>query len=256
MSSSPVARARQDSVLRSAGSVTPIVALDVSDGAAARAVVNVLGDRCRFYKVGLELFTAEGTATVRWLRETGNEVFLDLKLHDIPNTVRGAARSAARIGASLLTVHASGGADMVRAAVEGAGEGSAASGVICGILGVTVLTSMDGAAVDAAWGRSGADVGSEVLRLAGLVQQGGGAGIVCSGHEARAVGQRFGSALGMLIPGIRLPGGEAHDQRRVMTPRDAAEAGARWIILGRSVTSAPDPAVAMDHVRAELARIG
>ena len=236
--------------------VTPIVALDVSDGAAARAIVTRLGDRCRFYKVGLELFTAEGTGTVRWLREAGNEVFLDLKLHDIPNTVRGAARSAARLGASLLTVHASGGADMVRAAVEGAGEGVEGAGPRCAILGVTVLTSMDGLAVDSAWGRQGSDVSTEVLRLAGLVREGGGAGIVCSGHEAGAVRSRFGDDLRTLVPGIRLGGGDAHDQRRVMTPSGAADAGATWIILGRAVTGAPDPAAAMDRVREELARSG
>lgn len=231
----------------------PIVALDVPDRIGAEAVVHRLGDACRFYKVGLELFSAEGPAIVAWLRGLGKEVFVDLKLHDIPNTVRGAARSVARHGASLLTVHASGGREMIAAAVEGAREGRPDGG--CGILGVTILTSMDAAGVESAWGRTGVAVQDEVVRLAGLVESGQGAGIVCSGHEAAAVRGVFGDRLGLLIPGIRLPGGDAHDQRRVMTPAAAAEAGARWLILGRAVTGAADPVAAMAEVERSLAGI-
>ena len=233
--------------------VIPIVALDVPDRAGAEAVVHRLGTTCRFYKVGLELFSAEGPSIVSWLRELGKEVFVDLKLHDIPNTVRGAARSVARHGASLLTVHASGGRDMIAAAVEGAREGRPDGG--CGILGVTILTSMDAAGVESAWGRTGVTVQDEVVRLAGLVADGQGAGIVCSGHEAAAVRDAFGEQLGLLIPGIRLPGGETHDQRRVMTPAAAAAAGARWLILGRAVTGADDPVRAMEEVQRSLAAI-
>ena len=232
--------------------VTPIVALDVPDRRAAQAIVTRLGAACGYYKVGLELFAAEGPEIVSWLRDAGKLVFVDLKLHDIPNTVRGAARSVARHGASLLTVHASGGSEMIRAAVAGAQEGAAASGG-CGVLGVTILTSMDSAGIGEAWGREEVDVTGEVLRLAGLVATGGGAGIVCSGHEAATVRSTFGGALDLLVPGIRLPGGEAHDQRRVMTPPAAAAAGARWLILGRAVTAAEDPVEAMASVRASLA---
>lgn len=234
---------------------TPIVALDYPDRASAMALVDVLGDACDFYKVGLELFTAEGPAIVTALRERGKRVFVDLKLHDIPNTVRSAARSVARHGATLLTVHASGGAAMVQAAVEGAREGSAAAGFApgCGILGVTILTSLDGAAVGEAWGRDPVDVTAEAVRLAGFVATAGGAGIVCSGHEAAAVRAAYGDRLGALVPGIRLAGGATHDQARVMTPSAAAEAGARWLILGRAVTAAADPAAAMAAVRADLA---
>jgi orotidine-5'-phosphate decarboxylase len=242
-----------------APNVIPIVALDVADRRAAQVVVSRLGDACGFYKVGLELFAAEGPEIVHWLRDAGKLVFVDLKLHDIPNTVRGAARSVARHGASLLTVHASGGSAMVRAAVEGA-PGAAAAAVGgsaprggCGILGVTILTSMDAAGISEAWGREPANVTTEVVRLAGLVHGGGGAGIVCSGHEAAAVQAAFGTGLGLLVPGIRLPGGDAHDQRRVMTPRAAADAGARWLILGRAVTGAADPVAAMATVTASLA---
>lgn len=238
------------------GPVTPIVALDVPDRAAAEELVRILGAQCDFYKVGLELFAAEGPAIVRWLRESGKRVFVDLKLHDIPNTVRGAARSVARHGASLLTVHASGGREMIAAAVQGASEGSAEGGhPLCGILGVTVLTSMDADALGAAWGRTGVIVETEVRRLAGDVRAAGGAGIVCSGHEAAPVHAQHGDALGLLIPGIRLSGGATHDQRRVMTPAAAAAAGARWLILGRAVTEAPDPASAMAGVWDSLAAI-
>ena len=231
----------------------PIVALDVPDRAGAEAVVQQLGTACGFSKVGLELFSAELPSIVSWLRGLGKEVFVDLKLHDIPHTVRGAARSVARHGASLLTVHASGGRDMIAAAVEGAREGRPDGG--CGILGVTILTSMDAAGVESAWGRTGVTVQDEVVRLAGLVADGQGAGIVCSGHEAAAVRGAFGEQLGLLIPGIRLPGGETHDQRRVMTPAAAAAAGARWLILGRAVTGADDPVRAMEEVQRSLAAI-
>ncbi len=232
--------------------VTPIVALDVPDRRAAQAIVTRLGAACGYYKVGLELFAAEGPEIVSWLRDAGKLVFVDLKLHDIPNTVHGAARSVARHGASLLTVHASGGSEMIRAAVAGAQEGATASGG-CGVLGVTILTSMDSAGIGEAWGREQVDVTGEVVRLAGLVAMGGGAGIVCSGHEAATVKSTFAGALDLLIPGIRLSGGDSHDQRRVMTPRAAADAGARWLILGRAVTGAADPVAAMALVDASLA---
>ncbi len=236
-------------------SATPIVALDVPGISEARSLVALLGDSCGYYKVGLELFAAEGPEVVHWLCGEGKQVFVDLKLHDIPNTVRAAARSVAGLGASLLTVHASGGTQMIAAAVEGALEGSAGtSSGACGVLGVTVLTSMDGPSVAQAWGRSGAvEVQAEVLRLAGLVSEAGAAGIVCSGHEARAVRDRLGDDFGLLVPGIRLPGGAMHDQKRVMTPSMAAAAGAHWLILGRAVTGAADPVAAMQAVWAELA---
>jgi orotidine-5'-phosphate decarboxylase len=231
----------------------PIVALDVSSAHDARTLVARLGDSCRFYKVGLELFATEGPEIVRTLIGEGHEVFVDLKLHDIPNTVRSASRAVASLGASLLTVHASGGVDMMRAAVQGATED--APNRPCRILGVTVLTSHSAQSQAAAWGRPSVDVGAEVERLAGETETAGAAGIVCSGHEAQSIRARFGTRLGLLIPGIRLAGGDAHDQQRVMTPSAAASAGATWIILGRAVTAAPDPRAAMSRVREELAAV-
>jgi orotidine-5'-phosphate decarboxylase len=223
-----------------------IVALDVPSQREADALAARLGERCDFYKVGSQLFTAAGPGVVRGLRERGKDVFLDLKVHDIPNTVRGAARSAAALGASLLTVHATGGVAMMEAAVEGAGDG-------CRVLAVTVLTSHDAAGLGRVWDRDIANVQDEVIRLAGLARSAGVAGIVCSGSEAAAVRQCYGTSLELLIPGIRLPGGPAHDQARVVTPAQAVAAGASYLVLGRAVTQASDPAAAMLEVAAAIA---
>ena len=226
-------------------SATPIVALDVPALDAAMALVDRLGASCRFYKVGSELFTREGPAVVRALRDAGCEVFLDLKLHDIPNTVRQGAAAAAALGVKLLTVHASGGVEMLRAAVEGAGAR-------CGVLGVTVLTSLDAGMLARAWGREVVSVEAEVLRLAGFAAEAGAHGVVCSGREVAAVRAAHGDRLAPLVPGIRLAGGASHDQSRTMGPAEAARAGARYLVLGRAVTAAADPAGAMRQVRDAL----
>ena len=232
--------------MRGAPRAIPIVALDVPALAPAMALVERLGESCRFYKVGMELFTAAGPEVVRRIVDAGAEVFLDLKFHDIPNTVRGGVRSAAALGASLVTVHASGGRAMLEAAVEGAGER-------CTVLAVSVLTSMDGAALGEAWGRDGVAPRDEVLRLAALARGSGVPGLVCSGEEAGLVRAAHGDALALLVPGIRLAGGDRHDQTRVVTPAEAQARGARWIILGRAVTAEADPVAALGRVAAELA---
>ena len=231
---------------------TAIVALDVGSAPEALQIVQSVGSLCRFYKVGLELFTAEGPDVVRAVRETGSDVFLDLKLHDIPNTVRGAARSAARLGVRLLTVHATGGRAMIEAAVDGA---ASAAGPRCEILAVSVLTSSGTADLRESWGRNGEDldVRAEVLRLAGLARAAGAHGLVCSGAEVRAVREAHGDSLALLVPGIRFAGEASHDQARVVTPRDAVEAGARYLVLGRAVTSASDMAAAMRRAVDEMA---
>ena len=250
--------------------VTPIVALDVRDAAAALAVVDDLGTLCRFYKVGMELYTAEGPAIVKAIQARGASVFLDLKFHDIPNTVQGAVRSAASLGVRILTVHASGGRAMLEAAVRGATEAAIsrlaevpAEAVSTGvwnqmakpqteIFAVTVLTSLDAGALGAAWGREVADMRAEVLRLGEMAQKAGISGVVCSGAEAGAIKDRFGGKLATLVPGIRLAGGDAQDQARVVTPREAAEAGAKYIVLGRAVTGARVPREAMSAALADL----
>lgn len=222
-----------------------IVALDAPTLPEAVAVVDALGDSCDFFKVGSELFTAAGPEAVSAIRERALDVFLDLKFHDIPNTVRGAVRSAAGLGATLVTVHASGGHDMLSAAAEGAGDR-------CGVLAVTVLTSLDNKDLGRAWGREVRAVEDEVLRLAGLARSAGVHGIVCSAIEASAVRAEYGEVLEILVPGIRLEGGSAHDQARVATPAEAVAAGADYLVLGRAVTGAADPRAAMRRVRESL----
>ena len=225
--------------------VRAIVALDRPDARAAMDLVERLGKSCDFYKVGNELFTASGPQIVEALRALGKSVFLDLKLHDIPNTVRQAASRAASLGASLLTVHATGGREMMEAAADGAGKK-------CGILAVTILTSLDTSDIRMAWGRARLDLSREVLRLSGQAADAGCHGVVCSGLEARSVSAQYGDRLSLLVPGIRRPGDSANDQRRTVTPLEAARSGASYIVLGRTVTADPDPATAMRYVNKML----
>lgn len=234
-----------------AAHAVPIVALDRPALDAALAPVDELGDSCRFYKIGLELYTAAGPAAVAALRERGAEVFLDLKLHDIPATVRAAARQAATLGARLLTVHASGGGPMIEAAVAGAAEGRRAGEPECGILAVTVLTSLDAATLATAWGRDAVRTEHEVVRLAELAARSGAHGIVCSGEEIAAV-RTSAPSLALLVPGLRMPGDAPDDQVRVVTPAAASAAGARYLVLGRTVTAASEPRAAMERVLASL----
>ena len=222
-----------------------IVALDVPTYADAQAMVTRVGPRAEFFKVGLQLFAAEGPRVVEWLHAQGKRVFLDLKLHDIPNTVRRAAESAQRMNVALLTVHGLGGAAMVRAAVEGAGDAT-------GVMVVTVLTSMDSTEYGTAIGRPQVTVETEVLRLSAVAAEAGAHGVVTSGGEVAAVRRAFGDRLQALVPGIRMTGDPANDQLRIVTPAAAAANGAAYIIVGRAVTSAPDPAAALERVLAEL----
>ena len=223
-----------------------IIALDVPNGADAEALLARLGPGADFVKIGSELFTAEGPAIVRRARAESRDVFLDLKWHDIPNTVRNAARIAAALGARLVTVHAAGGRAMLEAAVEGAGPG-------CGVLAVTVLTSLDLESLSESAGRPIAHVEEEVLRLAELARRAGAHGIVCSGIEAAAVRAAYGNTLRILVPGIRLAGGSKHDQARVVTPQAAVAAGATYLVLGRAITAATDPREVLATVKGLLA---
>jgi orotidine-5'-phosphate decarboxylase len=225
----------------------PIVALDYFTLGDALSMVRTLGGLCRFYKIGSELFTAIGPASVSAVRDLGCDVFLDLKFHDIPNTVRAAVRTAAAHGVRLVTVHASGGRTMLEAAVEGAGRHQR-----CGVVAVTVLTSLTAEGLGVAWGRQVSRVTDEVLRLAALAADTGTHGIVCSGEEAPEVRARYGDRLALVVPGVRLPQGPTHDQARVVTPDAARAAGARYVVVGRAVTGAPDPRGAMAAVVEDL----
>ena len=214
-----------------------IVALDRPGFGEADRLITALGEAVSFYKVGLELFTAEGPAVVRELAGRGKRIFLDLKLHDIPNTVAGAARAAGRHGVDLLTVHAAGGAAMVRAAADAAGE---ASGGRTRVLAVTVLTSLAADRLPASFRR---DLGlSElVLALADEALGAGASGLVCSGQEVGALRRHVGREPLLVVPGTRPPGADAQDQARVVAPRAALADGADWLVVGRAVTEAADP---------------
>ena len=222
-----------------------IVALDVSTAAAARKIVAAVGDSAHAYKVGMQLYTAEGPSIVRELVGSGRRVFLDLKYHDIPNTIGAAVREAARLGVSMLTVHASGGGKMLRAAVEAAQK----PGLL--VLAVTVLTSLD----DAELGKIGLRGGvlDQVLRLAALALSNGCKGIVASALEAAALREEFGHDFTIVTPGVRPAGSGPNDQARVVTPSEAISAGASHIVVGRPITEASDPAA---EARAILGQIG
>ncbi len=210
-------------------------ALDFPSWPAAEAFARAVAPEVGLLKVGLELFAAEGPGAVRAAVALGRPVFLDLKLHDIPNTVEGAARGAAASGASLLTVHASGGAEMIRAAVRGAGPA-------LGILAVTVLTSLDAAAL-ARIGLAGSPE-EAVVRLARLAVAAGARGVVCSPLEVAAVRAAVGATPLLVVPGVRPAGAPTGDQARVATPREAVRAGADVLVVGRPLRDAPDPAAA------------
>ncbi len=223
-----------------------IIALDVSRASEAQKIVNQVGDAASTYKVGKQLFTAEGPQVVRDLVASGRKVFLDLKFHDIPNTVAGAVASAAELGVSMLTVHASGGSKMLRAAAETA----AAAKTKPIVLAVTVLTSLD----DADLQELGLPVGvaDQVLRLAGIARNAGCTGIVASAHEATSIRRNLGEGFAIVTPGVRPAGTETGDQARVVTPADAFKAGATHIVVGRPITGDPDPAAAAARILREI----
>ena len=224
-----------------------IVALDVSTAAAARKVVADVGGSAHAYKVGMQLYTAEGPALVRELVTSGRRVFLDLKYHDIPNTVASAVQEAAKLGVSMLTVHAGGGVRMLRAAAEAAAAKPGAPLV----LAVTVLTSLDESDLNKA-GVIGS-VGDHVLRLAALALANGCGGVVASPREAEALREEFGKDFVIVTPGVRPPGSGQGDQVRVATPSEAIAAGATYIVVGRPITEAADPAAEARAVLAQIA---
>lgn len=228
-----------------------IVALDYPDPELAWDLVTRLPERT-WFKVGLELFTRAGPPVVERLVGEGRHVFLDLKLHDIPNTVAGAVRAAGRLGVRLLTVHGSGGEAMLRAAAESAALSNKGGGGDLRLLAITVLTSLDDAALASVMGPR-ARVAETAGRLAGLARESGIDGAVCSVSEARAVKVACGGEFLVVTPGIRLAGESADDQKRVATPAVALAAGADFLVVGRTITRADDPAGALEIVRQAVA---
>ena len=220
-----------------------IIALDVDTSTQAQQIVQSVGATASTFKVGKQLFTAEGPQIVRDLVSSGKKVFLDLKFHDIPNTVSSAVKQAIQLRVSMLTVHASGGAKMLQAAAEAAGESTL-------VLAVTVLTSMNDEDLSEI-GVAG-NVQAQVLRLAGLARASGIRGLVASAHEAQELRRELGEDFAIVTPGVRPAGAAKGDQARVVTPANALRAGASHIVVGRPITGAPDPARAAAAILAEL----
>jgi orotidine-5'-phosphate decarboxylase len=229
-----------------------ITALDFPDAESALALVDRLGEEGSFYKVGLELFTRAGPAVVEELVRREKRVFLDLKFHDIPNTVTGAVRSAASLGVDLLTVHSAGGGEMMQAARE-AVAGATAGGGATRVVAVTILTSLGVPQLEAVWGREIGALREDVLRLATLAQESGLDGVVASALETEAIRRRLGPDPLIVTPGIRPAGTDTHDQNRVATPADAVRFGSSHLVLGRAVTRAEDPLGALRAIKAEVA---
>jgi orotidine-5'-phosphate decarboxylase len=226
-----------------------IVALDVSSAGQAQRIVSALGEAVHVYKVGMQLYTAEGPGVVRELVRAGKEIFLDLKYHDIPNTVGAAVREAAQLGVSMLTVHASGATKMLEAAVEASRSSATRNPQI---IAVTVLTSLDEAALRAI-GIPG-KVEDQVIRLASTALKAGCAGVVSSAQEVAALRANLGKDFVAVTPGVRPAGADAADQARVVTPSRAIAAGATHIVVGRPITEAPNPAAAAAEILDEIKR--
>jgi orotidine-5'-phosphate decarboxylase len=227
-----------------------ITALDMPAGEAL-ALADKLAGAATWLKVGMTLYYAEGPSIVAALKERGFKVFLDLKFHDIPHQVRGAARSAVASGADMLTMHTVGAAEMCRAAREGAAEAAAAAGRDLPVtLGITVLTSMD----EAALASTGVmrPVADQVRELAGIAKEAGLSGVVCSPQEAAMMRDLLGPDAYVVTPGVRPAGAALGDQKRVATPARAVADGASHIVVGRPITQAPDPVAAFAAIADEL----
>ncbi len=220
-----------------------IVALDVPTRAEALRLVEQLSPHISIFKIGLQLYTAEGPEMVRAVLATGARVFLDLKLHDIPNTVARAIESANELGVHMLTIHLSGGRAMIEAAVAARSESLA-------LLGVTVLTSMDQSALRET-GIAGA-MSEQVLKLAQLGAAAGINGLVASPQEVRMLRDKLPAQITLVVPGIRPAWAEKADQKRVMTPRDTLVAGADYLVIGRPITAHSDPVEAVRRISEEL----
>jgi orotidine-5'-phosphate decarboxylase len=223
-----------------------IVALDVPDRAAALSMVEQLSGRVGLFKLGMEIFTREGPRLVEEIRDRGEKIFLDLKFHDIPNTVRGAVRSACRLGVQMLTVHASGGPAMLAAACQEA----QASGAPPLVLAVTALTSLSPDDVRSLGVKDAVE--RWVESLADLAHKSGIRGIVASTRELPMLRRKFQSEMKLVIPGIRPAGADIQDQSRAATPGEAVRSGADFIVVGRPILQAPDPAFAADSIVAEI----
>lgn len=230
-----------------------IVALDVADRASAMRLVEQLSGAVGMFKIGSQLFTAEGPQLVQEIITSGERVFLDLKFHDIPNTVAGAVESAARLNVSILNVHTLGGAEMMRAAAHSVGDRGLLWITRPAVLGVTVLTSMDKSDLDDIGVKS--DVPSQVVRLAALARDCGLDGIVASPHEIRLIREHIAAERFIILtPGIRPAWSAKGDQKRIATPSAALRDGADFIVIGRAITDNSDPRTAAERILEEISK--
>jgi orotidine-5'-phosphate decarboxylase len=224
-----------------------IVALDVPTAVEAQEIIYELADSVAFYKVGLQLFTAEGPRIVSELVNSGRKVFLDLKLHDIPNTVAGAVKAASELGVHMLTVHAAGGSRMLKEAVEAARNEPTAPMV----LAVTVLTSFSQSDLEESGVKT--EISHQVRHLAALAKAAGCDGVVTSPHEAQALRSALGGEMAIVTPGIRPAGADAEDQSRISTPAAAIRAGASHLVVGRPIIAAKNRLHAAKAIIGEIA---
>jgi len=228
-----------------------IVALDVPKLETALQLAEQLAPVVGAFKIGKELFVSAGPEVVRRIRARGASVFLDLKFHDIPNTVAGAVEAAVRLDVQMLTVHASGGSAMLRAAEQAAQETAKSLGRTPPlVLGVTIVTSLD--SNELAEVGMNPNVGHQVERLASLAARAGLRGLVCSALEIAALRQFIPEEMQLVTPGIRLAGSEKDDQKRTLSPREAVDAGADWLVIGRPICAAANPRVAAERILASL----
>ena len=225
-----------------------IVALDVQSRAEAVEKVKAIGDSVGFYKIGLELFTAEGPDVVKAVKDLGKRIFLDLKFHDIPRTVERAVRSGAKLGVDLMTIHSVGGKAMIRAAADAAAEFGANGPKI---LAVTVLTSLDQTDL-ADVGIAGRTPAEQVLAMAKFATENGAHGLVCSPKEVGTLSKTLKTGTLFITPGVRPAGSAVGDQKRVATPAEAVRDGATHLVVGRPILAAPDPVAAAKAIRAEM----
>ena len=218
------------------------LALDVSSRKEAMDLVRPLRDLTGMFKVGMQLFTAEGPSLIREIIGVGGKVFLDLKFHDIPNTVKSAAVEAARLGVSMMTIHTTGGTGMMQAVARDLHEKFGTAKPL--VVGVTVLTSLDDKALGDMGIASGMD--TQVVRMAKLAESSGLDGVVCSPREIQMIRAALRQDFKIVTPGIRMSGQSVDDQQRTATPREAITSGADYIVVGRAVTHAPDPRSALE----------
>ncbi|PIU72128.1 orotidine-5'-phosphate decarboxylase [Candidatus Woesearchaeota archaeon CG_4_10_14_0_2_um_filter_33_10] len=231
-----------------------VLALDVDDFSSAENLVGLLKDYVGVFKVGSQLFTSEGTKIIDMITKAKARVFLDLKFHDIPNTVKGAAESATKLGVYMFNVHASGGYEMMKAAADAAIETSIKLGIKKPlILGVTVLTSINQEILEKEVGVNKA-VKEHVVHLAKLAKSAGLDGVVASPHEIKDIRDACGKNFIILTPGIRPAGEEINDQKRIMTPKQALEQGADFIVIGRPIRNAENPVEAAKNIIKEMER--